>query len=190
MGRRVGAKLAALEAPAFYTWDPVQRHHSIGGIRALAFSPDGLRLTVGGSGKISNIDHLDGKALVEVYDWQKGKRTHEFVSDKFKGMVEYLGFAPHGSGCSPPEGATRTASARSSTSTPARCSLKKKYPCMYTISRSLKKRTRSTRSGTRRSLYSAEMVARKGHPPADSPLDRPVAGITARSLIFVVRGLR
>ncbi len=91
-----GAKLAALDAPAFYTWDPVQRHHSIGGIRALAFSPDGSRLAVGGSAKISNIDHLDGKALVEVYDWQTGKRTHDFVSDKFKGMVEYLGFGPQG----------------------------------------------------------------------------------------------
>ena len=91
-----GRKLAALEAPELYTWDPVQRHHSIGGIRSLAFSPDGTRLAVGGSGKISNIDHLDGKARVEVFDWQKGERTHEFASDKFKGLVEYLGFHPQG----------------------------------------------------------------------------------------------
>jgi WD40 repeat protein len=89
---KTGAKLATLGAPAMYTWDPVQRHHSIGGIRSLAFSPDGTRLAVGGSGKISNIDHLDGKALVEVYDWQKGARSHAFVSDRFKGLVEYLGF--------------------------------------------------------------------------------------------------
>jgi WD40 repeat protein len=93
---QTGAKLTALDAPAFYTWDPVQRRHSIGGIRALAFSPDGTRLAAGGSGKISNIDHLDGKALVEAYDWQTGKRTHEFPSDKFKGMVEYLSFHPQG----------------------------------------------------------------------------------------------
>ncbi len=89
-----GAKRTALEAPEFYTWDPVQRRHSIGGIRALAFSADGTRLAVGGSAKISNIDHLDAKALVEVFDWQTGKRTHEFASDKFQGLVEYLGFAP------------------------------------------------------------------------------------------------
>jgi WD40 repeat protein len=91
-----GRKLTALEAPDLYTWDPVQRRHSIGGIRSLAFSPDGTRLAVGGSGKISNIDHLDGKARVEVFDWQKGERTHVFASDKFKGLVEYLGFHPHG----------------------------------------------------------------------------------------------
>src|SRR4051812_34648963 len=36
-----GSKLAALEAPGFYTWDPKERIHSIGGIRSLAFSPDG-----------------------------------------------------------------------------------------------------------------------------------------------------
>ncbi len=91
-----GEKLAALDAPAMYTWDPVQRHHSIGGIRSLAFSPDGAQLAVGGSGKISNIDHLDGKALVEVYDWRQAKRTHVFASDQFKGLVESLRFHPAG----------------------------------------------------------------------------------------------
>ena len=91
-----GQSLTTIEAPGMYTWDAVQRHHSIGGIRSLAFSLDGTRLAVGGSGKISNIDHLDGQARVEVFDWKKGERTHEFVSDKFKGMVEFLGFHPHG----------------------------------------------------------------------------------------------
>ncbi len=91
-----GRKLAAVEAPDLYTWDPVQRRHSIGGIRSLAFSPDRTRLAVGGSDRISNIDHLDGKARVEVFDWQNGTRTHVFSSDKFKGLVEYLGFHPEG----------------------------------------------------------------------------------------------
>jgi WD40 repeat protein len=91
-----GNRLATLMAPELYTWDPVQRHHSIGGIRSMVFSPDGTRLAVGGSGKISNIDHLDGKARVEVFDWKKGARTHEFLSDKFKGLVECLAFHPTG----------------------------------------------------------------------------------------------
>jgi len=91
-----GEKLTTLDVPELYTWDPVQRRHSIGGIRSLAFSPDGTRLAVGGSGKISNIDHLDGKARVEVFDWRKGERTHEFASDQYKGLVEYLGFHPQG----------------------------------------------------------------------------------------------
>jgi WD40 repeat protein len=91
-----GQVLATLETPELYTWDSVQRHHSIGGIRALAFSPDGTRLAAGGSGKITNIDHLDGKATVEVFDWQNGKRIAQLASDKFKGLVEYLGFHPSG----------------------------------------------------------------------------------------------
>lgn len=93
---RTGAKLNEIEAPGFYTWDPVQRRHSIGGIRTLAFSPDGTQLAVGGIGKIGNIDHLDGKSRVEVFDWKAGKRVQEFSSDKFKGLVNHLEFHPKG----------------------------------------------------------------------------------------------
>ncbi len=91
-----GQRLQSVEAPVMYTWDPVQRRHSIGGIRALAFSPDGSQLAAGGIGKIENIDHLDGKARVEVFDWQKGERTHEFPGDQIKGLVERLVFHPGG----------------------------------------------------------------------------------------------
>jgi WD40 repeat protein len=91
-----GKSASTLEVPGMYTWDPVQRRHSIGGIRALAFSPDGQSLAVGGIGKINNIDHLDGKARVEVFDWRKATRTHEFPGDKFNGLVERLVFHPHG----------------------------------------------------------------------------------------------
>jgi WD40 repeat protein len=91
-----GRQLATMEAPVMYTWDPVQRRHSIGGLRALAFSPDGSLLAAGGIGKIGNIDHLDGKARVEVFDWRKGERVHEFPGDKFNGLVEHLQFHPQG----------------------------------------------------------------------------------------------
>jgi hypothetical protein len=91
-----GRALAALEAPELYTWDAVQRRHSIGGIRSLTFSPDGNLLAAGGSGKISNIDHLDGKATIHIFDWRKGERTHTFASDKFKGLVERLEYHPSG----------------------------------------------------------------------------------------------
>jgi WD40 repeat protein len=91
-----GKQVTTLEAPVMYTWDPVQRVHSIGGIRSLAFSADGKQLAVGGMGKVGNIDHLEGKARVEVFDWQAGKRTHEFAGDKYKGLVEYLAFHPQG----------------------------------------------------------------------------------------------
>ena len=90
-----GQNLAQLEAPELYTWDPVQRRHSIGGIRALAFSPDGSRLAVGGIGKIGNIDHLDSKPRVELFDWRKGERICEFLGEG-RGLAEHIEFHPGG----------------------------------------------------------------------------------------------
>jgi WD40 repeat protein len=90
-----GSKLAQLSAEGFYTWDPKQRIHSIGGTRALAFSPDGKTLVAGGIGKIGNIDHLDGPSRVEVFDWEAGTSLHTFEGDA-KGLVEQLLFHPEG----------------------------------------------------------------------------------------------
>jgi WD40 repeat protein len=91
-----GKQVAAVEAPVMYTWDPVQRRHSIGGIRSLAFSLDGSQLAVGGMGKVGNIDHLEGKARVEVFDWKKGTREYEFPGDRFVGLVNHLEWHPDG----------------------------------------------------------------------------------------------
>lgn len=87
-----GTKLAELETPVMYTWDPTQRRHSIGGIRSLAFSPDSKLLAVGGMGKVNNIDHLEGVTRIEVFDWAKKERTHEFAGTKSKGLIERLVF--------------------------------------------------------------------------------------------------
>ncbi|OWK39042.1 WD40 repeat domain-containing protein [Fimbriiglobus ruber] len=92
-----GKEIGSVEAPVMYTWDPVQRMHSIGGIRSVAFSPDGNLLAVGGTGKIGNIDHLEAKARVEVFDWKAKKQVAEFVADKSQGIVNKLQFAPDGS---------------------------------------------------------------------------------------------
>jgi WD40 repeat protein len=91
-----GKSVATMEAPGLYTWDPVQRRHSIGGTRALAFSPDGNLLAAGGIGLIGNIDHLEGPPRVEVFDWRKNSKTHEFAGEGTKGMVERLIFLPDG----------------------------------------------------------------------------------------------
>ena len=72
---KTGKELGACEAPIMYTWDKVQRLHSIGGVRSLAFSPDGKQLAVGGTGKIGNIDHLEAKSRVEVFDWKRRQAT-------------------------------------------------------------------------------------------------------------------
>lgn len=92
-----GKQLGACEAPIMYTWDQVQRLHSIGGVRSLAFTPDGKHLAVGGTGKIGNIDHLEAKARIEVFDWAAGKQVAEFPGDKGQGLVNRLAWAPDGS---------------------------------------------------------------------------------------------
>ncbi|MDA0588623.1 MAG: hypothetical protein O3C17_11475 [Planctomycetota bacterium] len=91
-----GRKIAELEAPKLYTWDPRQRRHSIGGLRSLAFSHDGRLLAAGGIGTIGNIDHLGGPSRVEIFDWQKGERVHEIEDDKYKGLVEQMQFSHDG----------------------------------------------------------------------------------------------
>lgn len=91
-----GNQAATLETPIMYTWDPKARIHSIGGIRSLAFSPDGRLLAVGGMGQVGNIDHLGALARVEVFDWRKQERTHEFPGDEHKGLVEHMVFHPDG----------------------------------------------------------------------------------------------
>jgi len=91
-----GKKVASVEAPIMYTWDPSARRHSIGGPRSLAFSPDSKYLAVGGTGKIGNIDHLEANARIEVFEWQKQEKSKEFIIDKHKGLVEFLEFHPDG----------------------------------------------------------------------------------------------
>ena len=90
-----GARLRQLDASGFYTWDPRQRIHSIGGTRSLAFSPDGKWLLAGGIGTIGNIDHLDGPARVELFDIASGTSAHVFAGES-KGLVEQLVFHPGG----------------------------------------------------------------------------------------------
>lgn len=89
-------KVGQVEAPGMYTWDPKARRHSIGGIRSLAFSPDGTRLAVGGIGKIGNIDHLGGPSRLEVFDWQSGKEPIVIEDEEKKGLIEQISWRRDG----------------------------------------------------------------------------------------------
>jgi WD40 repeat protein len=87
-GRQVGA----IDAPLLYTWDGVQRNRSIGGVRALAFSPDGRQLAVGGVGQIGNVDALQGPTRVEIFDWARNQRIGEFTGPN--GIINHVQFHP------------------------------------------------------------------------------------------------
>lgn len=91
-----GRAVKTLDASAMYTWDPAQRRHSIGGVRSLAFSPDGKMLAAGGMGKVGNIDHLEGKARVHLYDLSRGETLAEIETGDIKGLVQKLAFHPGG----------------------------------------------------------------------------------------------
>jgi WD40 repeat protein len=87
-------QLSAVEAPTLYTWDGVQRIRSIGGVRAVAFSPNGNHLAVGGVGQIGNVDSLAGPSRVEVFDWERRQRVLAFTGAS--GMVTRLLYEPEG----------------------------------------------------------------------------------------------
>jgi WD40 repeat protein len=87
-----GRELAAVEAPTLYTWDGTQRIRSIGGVRGLAFSPDGTQLAVGGVGQIGNVDALQGPSRVEIFAWERRQRVAEFTGAQ--GIVNRLVYHP------------------------------------------------------------------------------------------------
>lgn len=69
--------LARFDAPEFYTFDAAKRARSIGGVRSLAFTPDGRGLALSGIGQVTNVDGFVGPCRVELWDWEARRR--EFV---------------------------------------------------------------------------------------------------------------
>ncbi len=89
-----GKEAARFEAPAFFKADWDRNNHPYGGLRCLAFSPDGAALALGG---IQNTDVaiITGTALVQLFDWKAGKLTQEFKAGKDM-QYETLWFHPQG----------------------------------------------------------------------------------------------
>ena len=87
--------VASVEAPELYTWDGKQRIRSIGGVRALAFSPDASLLAAGGIDRVGNVDGLSAKARVELFRWEEKQNIATLKCEK-NGLIEFLAFHPKG----------------------------------------------------------------------------------------------
>ena len=89
-----GKTVSTFQVPTLYTYDPRQRKRSMGGIRALAFSPDGNLLAAGGIGQIGNVDGLGGPIHLELWDWRKPQVRMTTGAKKANGMIAHLIFHP------------------------------------------------------------------------------------------------
>ena len=87
---------AGFRAAELYTFDPVKRARAIGGVRGLAFSPDGTRLVASGIGPVTNVDGFVGPCRVELWDWRAAKRV-AVGQDKHQAILNHVAFGPTGS---------------------------------------------------------------------------------------------
>lgn len=91
-----GKEAARFQAATFYHGTDWERNnHPFGGLRCLAFAPDGLALALAGS-QNTDVAVISGHALVQVYDWQAGKLTHEFKTNGSNSQYEVLRYHPQG----------------------------------------------------------------------------------------------
>lgn len=88
--------VASFRAADLYTFDPVKRARAIGGVRGLAFSPDGNKLAVSGIGAVANVDGFVGPCRIELWDWRSGKRLAA-GQDKHQAILNQVAFGPAGS---------------------------------------------------------------------------------------------
>lgn len=67
-----------IAAAPLHKYDETFRAHC-GGVRAVAFSPDGKRLALGGIGEVTNAFAGIGKPTVLLFDWADGKLLQTFL---------------------------------------------------------------------------------------------------------------
>lgn len=90
---RSGALATEFRAIELYTFDDQKRARAIGGVRGLAFSPDGSRLAVSGIGPVTNVDGFVGPCRVELWDWKAGQRI-AVGQDKHQAILNQVTFGP------------------------------------------------------------------------------------------------
>ncbi|MFT7642446.1 MAG: WD40 repeat protein [Pirellulaceae bacterium] len=73
---KTGKEQARIEASSFFTHDWERNNHPWGGLRTMAFSPNGNQLALGGM-KNKDVAIISGNGLVQIFDWQAGKQLNE-----------------------------------------------------------------------------------------------------------------
>jgi WD40 repeat protein len=90
-----GRTLAEFRAAEFYTFDAPKRERSLGGVRGLAFAPDGSRLALSGIGPVTNIDGFVGPCRVELWDWKAARRI-AVGQNPHQAILNHVAFGPEG----------------------------------------------------------------------------------------------
>jgi WD40 repeat protein len=88
-----GQTLAEFRAAELYTFDARKRARAIGGVRGLAFSPDGSRLAISGIGPVTNVDGFVGPCRVELWDWKAARRA-AVGEQKHQAILNHVAFGP------------------------------------------------------------------------------------------------
>jgi WD40 repeat protein len=84
---------ATFRAADLYTFDAQKRARAIGGVRGLAFSPDGTKLAVSGIGPVTNVDGFVGPCQMEIWDWRKSDRL-AVGQAKHQAILNQVAFSP------------------------------------------------------------------------------------------------
>jgi len=71
-----GREAARFDAVGFFKPDWDRNNHPYGGIRCMAFAPDGRSLALAGM-ENSDVAIINGKGLVQIFDWQTGRKNWE-----------------------------------------------------------------------------------------------------------------
>ena len=71
-----GKEASRIDASDFFTHDWDRNNHPWGGLRTMAFSPDGGRLALGGM-KNKDVAIIAGTGLVQIFDWKESKQLHK-----------------------------------------------------------------------------------------------------------------
>ena len=94
-----GKKLAEWRTPSFTSWGIIKSHCYIGGIYAVAFSPDSQTLYAAGMGEMRDPMAGNGKQRWQRFAWKNSpvEKQQETVADQSgEGLMETLAWTPSG----------------------------------------------------------------------------------------------